>query len=272
MIAQVLQSSALILIVALGGLLSERSGMLNIGLEGMITIGAFAAAALAGAGLGALGAVAAGMAAGILTGLLFALFALRLQANPFIVGLAINLLAAGTAALLSEVVFATRGAIQLPAQLVPARWVVPAVALVLLAIVHVLLYTTPTGLHLRIAGEEPLWLTAHGLNPSRYRALALVLGGAAAGCAGALLALRVGVYLPNLSAGRGWIALVVIFLGYRIPAGLAAAALLFGIVEGLAVRAQAVLGVPPTILLALPYVVTVIAFVAYSSVVTRRGE
>jgi simple sugar transport system permease protein len=79
------------------------------------------------------------------------------------------------------------------------------------------------------------------------------------------LALRIGVYLPNISSGRGWIALVIVYLGYRSPIGLGVAALFFGAIEALSVRAQSVLGVPPTVLLALPYVLTVLAFVSYSA-------
>jgi general nucleoside transport system permease protein len=269
MIAQMFQSSALLLIVALGGLVAERSGILNIGLEGMITVGAFVAVA-ARVG-GASPAVAVGLAAlaGVIPALLFGQFSLRWGANPFIVGLAINLLAAGSVPLLSEALFGTRGSIRLAGGGGVPIWTVTAVAVAVLVTVRVGLYRTVPGLRLRVAGEQPDWLQANTVGLRRYRLLGLVVSGLLSALAGALLALRIGAYLPNVSAGRGWIGLVIIYLGYRTPLGLAAAALFFGLMEATAVRAQAVAAVPPTILLALPYLLTVIAFVTYAAIRRR---
>ncbi len=270
MIAQILQSGALLVIVAIGGLLSERSGVLNIGLEGMITIGAFTAIVLDAAGLPAILAIAIAGLAGLVPASIFIYVAIHLQANPFIVGLAINLLAAGIAPLLSETVFATRGAIRLSGETVSvAAVVVTMIGVVTFA--RVVLYHTVYGIRVRIAGEQPDWLVVNRLVPDRYRAAGLLAGGVFAALAGALLVFRVGVYLPNVSAGRGWIALVVLYLGYRRPIGVAIAGIFFAIMEALAVRAQAVIGVPPTILLALPYILTLIAFVTYSALRRRSS-
>ena len=98
----------------------------------------------------------------------------------------------------------------------------------------------------------------------------MLLSGVLAGAAGAEVAIRLGVYLPNISAGRGWIALVTIFLGYRHPFGIVLAALFFALFEGLAGSAQGFLNVPGTVLVGLPYLVTVVAMVAYSAL--RRGR
>lgn len=271
MIAQLFQSSALLLIVALGGLVAERSGILNIGLEGMITIGAFTAVAMRVSGVSPLAAVVIAGLAGIVPALLFGQFALRWEANPFIVGLAINLLAAGAVPLFSEAIFGTRGSIRLPAGGGVPIWSVSIVAAAVLVLVWIGLYRTVPGLRLRVAGEQPEWLRSNTVGVKRYRLLGLIVSGILAAVTGALLALRIGAYLPNVSAGRGWIALVIIFLGYRSPAGLAAAALFFGLVEATAVRAQAIAAIPPTILLALPYLLTVIAFVSYAALRRRRG-
>ncbi len=265
MIGQILQSSSLLLLIALGGLVSERSGILNIGLEGFITVGAFVAIALRVSGVPPVAALALTALAGLLPALLFGLFALRWDANPFIVGLAINLLAAGVTPLMSEVFFGTRGSIRLSGGGGVGIWSVSVTAVVALAVVHAGLYRTLPGLRLRIAGEQPEWLRAHGAGVRRYQLLGLLVSGVTASIAGGLLSLRIGAYLPNVSAGRGWIALVIIYLGYRKPLGVGAAALFFGLVEAMAVRAQAVVAVPPTVLLALPYVVTVFAFVSYSA-------
>lgn len=264
MMPQILQSWAILLVVALGGLLSERGGILNIGLEGMITAGAFAAIAAAQLGISIAGAVVVGAAAAMLLGLLFAQFSLRWNANPFIVGLALNLLAAGAAPLLSEILFGTRGSVRIEAGGIAATPVIVIAAAVLLT-VHLVLYHSVPGLRLRIAGEQPEWLRAQGVGVKRYQLAGLLASGILAGTGGALLALRLGVYLPNISSGRGWIALVIVYLGYRSPGGLAVAALFFGIIDAVAVRAQSVLGVPPTILLALPYLLTVVAFVSYAA-------
>lgn len=269
MIPQVLQGAALLAIVAIGGLIAERSGTLNIGLEGLITVGAFTAVLLEASGVPAPVAIIGAAAAGLLPMALFVLVSIRYHANPFIVGLAINLLAAGTAPLLSEIVFKTRGSIRVGAEPVT---VVPVVIIAILVTVvaRTFLYGTVAGIRLRIAGEQPDWLTLNRLDPNRYRTVALLTSGVLAALAGALLVFRIGVYLPNISAGRGWIALVVLYLGYRRPTGIVLAALFFASMEALAVRAQAVIGMPPTVLLALPYLLTLIAFVTYSALRKER--
>ncbi|SIQ06873.1 nucleoside ABC transporter membrane protein [Alkalispirochaeta americana] len=271
MIAQVLQSSSFLLIAALGGLVAERSGILNIGLEGMIALGAFTAVAAHLAGLGPLGSILAATLAGVVPALIFGHFVLRWRANPFIVGLAINLLSAGTIPLLSETLLGTRGSIRLPSGGGIPIQAVPVWALIVLILVWGGLFYTVPGLRLRVAGEEPRWLRANHVGVAPYQLLGLIVSGIFSALAGALLALRIGAYLPGISAGRGWIALVIIYLGYRRPWGLAGAALLFGLLEAVAVRAQATAGVSPTVLLALPYLLTVIAFVAYCAFFRRRA-
>jgi general nucleoside transport system permease protein len=264
MIPQILQSSAILLIVALGGLISERGGILNIGLEGMIGAGAFTAVALVLSGLPVVAAVFGGVLAGILLALLFSLFALRWRANPFIVGLAINVFSAGTLPLLSEIFFDSRGALRMGGHTIGYSLVV-GLAVATVMVTQVFLYRTVPGIRLRITGEEPDWMRAQHIGVKRYQTMGLVAAGGLSGLSGALLAMRIGVYLPNISSGRGWIALVIIYLGYRRPYGLAVAALFFGIMEALSVRAQSVLAVPPTVLLSLPYLFTVAAFVSYAA-------
>ncbi|MFP4151931.1 MAG: ABC transporter permease [Alkalispirochaeta sp.] len=261
---QILQSTSILLIVALGGLLAERSGILNIGLEGMIGAGAFAAITTLILGASVPFAIVAGAVTGSVFALLFSLFALRWRANPFIVGLAMNVLSAGALPLLSEIFFESRGALR-PEFDGIGVWPVVGIAAITVVTVHLFLYRTVPGIRLRVAGEQPEWMRAQRVGVNRYRLIGLVGSGIFSGLTGALLALRIGVYIPNISAGRGWIALVIIFLGYRNPYGLAAAALLFGSIEALSVRAQSVLGVPPTVLLALPYLLTVAAFVSYAA-------
>lgn len=270
MIVHVLEAASILLIVAIGALPAERSGVLNIALEGLITVGAFtmAAAVRAGAPVGV--AIGVAVMAGLAASTILIFFALYLQANPFIVGLAINVLAAGAVPLLSQALFQTRGTLRFAATRSLATSPI-AIALVLTGVVHLLLAYSVWGVRARAAGEQPAILHLHAIPERRLRAQALLWSGGCAAAAGALLALRLNVYLPNISAGRGWIALVVLYLGYRRAFGLAAAALFFGVVDAMAVRAQAVLDVPPTILLALPYLLTVIAFVSYAAYSKRRN-
>ncbi len=266
MVPQILQTSVLILLPALGALLAERSGILNIGVEGMIGFGAFTAILSIHFGASVPVAIFAGAVSGLIPALIFNLFALRFAANIFIVGLALNLLSVGILPFFSELFFSTRGVVQIS----PAIASLPYAVLVGIAVTWafatwVILYYTRFGLRVRIAGEESEWLRTRGVDPGRIRSMAMLFSGISAGLAGALLSLRIGAYLPGISAGRGWIALVVIYLGYRSVPGLVAAAVLFGSLDALAVRAQALLDVPPTILLALPYVLTLVAFVTYSA-------
>ena len=240
----------------------------------MIGFGALAAVTVVHFSEGAplVGAIVAGTLAGIVPAAIFALFTLRFSANIFVVGLAINLLSVGVLPFFSEQLFFTRGVVQidLGGASISYRSLV-TIALAWAALTWIVLHRTVYGLRLRIAGEEEEWLRTRGISPAMVRVPAIFFSGASAGLAGSLLALRIGAYLPGLAAGRGWIALVVIFLGYRTVPGLAAAALLFGLLDAIAIRAQAILDVPPTILLALPYLLTVVAFVTWSAIRTYRN-
>ena len=123
----------------------------------------------------------------------------------------------------------------------------------------------PLGLRIRVAGSAPDLLESRGIPAARPRALALLLSGALSGLAGAGIALRLGAYLPGLSGGRGWIALVVIFLGYRRPVGVLFATIAFAFAEALAIRAQGLAGVSPTLLLSLPYLLVFAGLILYAS-------
>lgn len=271
MMVQVIQASSVLLLAALGALIAERAGVLNIGIEGMIAAGTFVGIAGVLLGLSPAVALVATIVAGALLAGLFALFHLRLGANPFIIGLAINVLVAGVLPLASSVLLGTRGAVRLDQPTFGPSVVVTA-AVVAVAVAEVVLRTTRFGLRLTIAGQEPEWLRVNAIAVGPYRATALVVSGVLAGLAGGLLALRLGAYVPGLAAGRGWIALVLLYLGYRRPLGLVIAAPFFGLVDALATSAQGAIGVSPTLLLALPYVLTVIAFVSYSAITRRQAH
>jgi general nucleoside transport system permease protein len=277
-----------ILLAALGGLFAELAGVLNIALEGLILIGAFAGIlAAAYTGNLAIGMLAGAVAGGLLATLL-AGFTTRLKANIFIAGLAVNLFAAGLIPFLSTWMFGTKGVLRFPDlprlprlfvgvqtgarlldQLLFGHSITVYLAWVAAMVAAIVLYRTPFGLRLRATGAHEPSVVVSGVNAVAYRRVAIVVSGLAAGLAGAAISLRLGVYLPNISAGRGWIALVAIYLGYRSPVGIVVAALLFGFTESLAGAAQGLLAIPGTVLLGLPYAITVVAMILYSAVRSR---
>lgn len=276
MIANVLTTMTPILIAALGGLLSDQAGVLNIALEGMMLIGAFVGAACAAA-LGSVPAgVLVGAIAGGLAGVVFTVASMELRANIFVVGLAMNLLAVGMIPMLSLGFFDTKGVVRfesMPESL--GIFQVDALtlfAVVLVPIVWFGLYRTKFGLRLRATGRNEDALTVRGYKPAHYRRTALILSGVLAGAGGAAISLRQGVYVPNITAGDGWIALVCIYLGNRHPIGILIAAIVFSIAEDVAVAAQGYLEIPPTLLLGLPYFLTVIAMIVYSALRTSRRK
>lgn len=264
------------LLAALGGLFSERAGLLNIALEGLMLAGAFTAILVTQV----TGSWLLGTLGGVLAALLFsALFALvhhRLKTDLFITGLALNLLIPTLITLASQALFQTKGALRLDPTPNLHLWPDGPTVFVLLALLAVpatafVLTQTRFGLRLRASGATPELLLSRGLNPVRYQTAALLLSGLGAGLAGAALALSLGAFTPNLSAGRGWIALVALYLGYRHPWGILIACLLFAGAESLAQRLQGSQNLPTGFILALPYLLTVLALVAYSLLRRRFG-
>ncbi len=276
MIANALELMVPILLAALGGLLTERAGVLNIGLEGLILAGAFAGIVGANAFDSQLAGLFVGAAAGGLLAALYSVACLELRANIFVAGLATNLLAAGIVPYLSALLYDTKGVVRLTgepgfASLFGVSIMVP-IALVFAAVVAIALYETPFGIRVRAVGGSPAALSARALDPRRYQRAAMLLSGVFAGVAGAEMSLRLGVYLPNISAGRGWIALVAIFLGARHPLGVVGAAAVFAFFESFAGAAQGFTDIPGTLLLGLPYLITLAAMVVYSALGRRGGS
>ena len=278
------------LLAAIGGLMTELAGMLNIALEGLILIGAFFSVIFAAA----TGSLFLGIILGILMTILFAwifgAITLYLKANVFITGLATNLLASGLTAVLSFYMFGTKGVLMfelpsLPSLNVPALHGIPLIGDILfghnilvymswliVVIAWFAIYRTPFGFRLRGTGSNPKAMVALGLKPERYQMAGILISGFTCGLAGAVLTLNLGAYVPNISAGRGWIALVVIYLGGKTPFGILGAALVFGIAESLSNYAQGFIDIPADFILAFPYIITVIAMVIMSIVQHKRAE
>jgi simple sugar transport system permease protein len=259
-----------LLFAATGGLFTELAGMLNIALEGFLLMGAFSAVAA----VWYTGSFAAGIAAGIAGSLILSALlgaaALKLKSNVFIAGLAVNLFASGFTVILSNRFFGTRGVVVLKA-LSPLPEFSPYIyaGWVFLFAAWIVLYRTPFGYRLRASALNEQALRSLGLRPDNYRFAAFLVSGLACGIGGSFLSLNLGAFVPNISAGRGWIALVVIYLGGRKPLGLFAAAFIFGLADAFSNYAQGVLEVPSDFILVIPYIFTLAVMVGVS-VYTRR--
>ena len=231
-----------LILAALGGLFSERSGVINIALEGMMLAGAFTAAAVTyaagnpngGLPLPMTGAapfigLAAGMAAGALIAAIHALACIRYKADQVVTGTAINILMLGLPAFLSGAFFLSSGSTpQIPrGQLIPRLPMIIAFALV--PITWYVLYKTPFGLRLRSVGENPEAADAAGVPVARMRYAGVLLSGVLAGIGGAYLSIgQSSLFTRNMTSGRGFIALAALIFGKWRPFQTLLACLLFG--------------------------------------------
>jgi simple sugar transport system permease protein len=267
-----------LLIAAIGELVVERSGVLNLGVEGMMVMGAvcgFAAAMVTGSPwIG----VFAGILAGAVFSLLFAFLTLSIATNQVATGLSLTLLGLGVSGMIGESFVGSAG-IKLGSLYIPYLSDIPLVGRLLFGQDPIFymsialtfgvvwfLFRTRAGLTLRSIGDSHSSAHALGIPVIRYRYLAVLFGGACAGLAGAHLSL---VYTPqwveNMTAGRGWIALaLVVFASWR-PLRVLAGAYLFGAVTIGQLHAQALgLGIPSQLLSSLPYLATVVVLVLIS--------
>lgn len=276
----VLRATVPILLAAIGGLLCERAGVFQIALEGLMLVGAFTAVSVSYASGDPYLAVVAATVAAMVTSLLLAVGNVSRHGDPIVIGIAINLFALGLTGFLLPQFFGVRGVFRDPAiagidtYAVPLLSDLPVVgralfvmtplgylAFALVPVVWVVLFRSPLGLRLRGVGENASAAQTRGVPVTRYQYAAVVVSGLLAGLAGAQLALgNVVQFAENMSAGRGWIAVVAVLLGRAHPLGVLAAALLFGLAEGLGFRLQGN-GMAVQITDALPWVATLIALV-----------
>jgi simple sugar transport system permease protein len=270
-------------LAALGELIVERAGVINIGLEGALIAGAFGALIGAGVG-GTTGGFIAGMLGGVAVALIFALFVVRLRADQIITGTAATLLAVGLTGTLYRVFYGetgaalsipTSGPVALPLLasvpiIGPVLFAQPVVTYVTYLALPVLwwwLHRTRPGLALRAIGEHPEAARAAGVRTDRLRLLAILFGGAMGGLSGATLVLaQAGTFAEGMSAGRGFIAIAVVALGRWQPLGVAIAAVLFGAASATQFLLQAMgWSLPYQLFLTLPYVLTLIALTGVRS-------
>lgn len=277
LIASTVRLATPLALAAMGELVAERAGVLNVGIEGMMLTGALAAFAV-GAATGSLAlAVLAATAAGVAMAALFALFVLRRQADPIVSGTALNVLALGLTGVLFRSLNPPGSALAKAPQmgeLVPGLNLYVLVALALVAAVAIFLGRTRAGLALRAVGERADAAHAQGVDVLRIRFAATLFGGACAGLAGSALVLWISdTFVEGMTSGRGFIALsLVLFGGYR-PARIVAGALLFGAANALQYRLQAAgSAIPYNLLLMTPYVLTLIVLALFAGRVRAPGD
>lgn len=273
-----------LLLAALGGLWSERAGVLNIALEGQLQTGAFTAAVIfLFTGNPVLAALGAGMV-GLLFSLVLAWGHLKLKADLFITGLALNLLLPALAAWVSQGLFGNQGVIRsTQSSGVAVSFGLPGwgsifdghsaffwVAGVFTAGTAFVLARTRFGLRLRTSGSKEELLASRGLSVGFYRTSALGLSGTLAALGGAALTLHLGAYVPGMSAGQGWMALAAVYLGFRRAGGVLAACLVLAASQLAAHSVQRFVDLPSGVFLALPPLITCVVFVVGSALRRRR--
>jgi simple sugar transport system permease protein len=266
MIAAMAAAAVPLILASLGGLLSERAGVLNISLEGCMTAGAFTAAILVNAGVPVGAALPAALLAGAILGGILAAVHLGLGANLFIAGLGINLLVPSLTGMISRLIHGHKGNITLPGRIFESfteSGVLPAsaAALLLIPATALILHRSAFGRAVRAAGSDSGFLAERGLETTTIRLLTLMISSAAAALAGAYITLRIGAWVPGMVAGRGWISLVIIWLGFKRPAGILMASYFFSITEIISGRLQGDAGLSSTLFLALPYLMALLALI-----------
>lgn len=277
-ILTILTAATPLLLASIGELVVERSGVLNLGVEGMMAVGAvcgFGAALMTGSPL--IGVLAA-IAAGALLSLLFGFLTLTMVSNQVATGLALTLLGLGLAGLIGES-FVGQPGVKLEKIVIPGLTGIPFIgpivfgqdplvyaSLLIVAATSYVLFRSKTGLIIRAVGDSHQSAHALGYSVIGVRYLCVMFGGACSGLAGGYLSL---VYTPqwveNMTAGRGWIALALVVFASWLPWRLAIGAYLFGTITILGFSLQALgVGIPSQLLSSLPYAVTILALVVIS--------
>jgi ABC-type uncharacterized transport system permease subunit len=259
-----------LVLAAMGGLFSERSGVINIALEGMMLAGAFTAAAVTYAAGNPYIGLVAGMAAGLTIAAIHALVSIRYRADQVVTGTAINILMFGMPAFLSGAFFLSSGSTpQIPKeQLVP--WIPIVIAFVLVPVIWYVLYRTPFGLRLRSVGENPEAADAAGVPVARMRYAGVLLSGVLAGLGGAYLSIgQSSLFTRNMTSGRGFIALAALIFGKWRPVQTMLACLLFGFTEAISIQMQGVVklpsgdDIPVQFVQMVPYVLTIVVLAGF---------
>jgi simple sugar transport system permease protein len=273
-----------VLLAVLGEIFTERSGVLNLGLEGIMAMGAFAGFAGGFASGNAWLGLMAGLAAGALMGLIMAFFSVTLKTNQVVTGISLVILGSGLSAFMYRELFGISSRpprVEGVADLnIPVLSQIPVVgpilfqhsvvvylAVLLVVLSWAALFRTTWGLKVRAVGEAPSAADTSGINVAHIRYVCVIVGSALAGLGGAVLSVaQMGLFVENMVAGRGWIAIALVIFARWRPSLALAGALLFGVADALQFRLQALgfAAVPYEFLLMLPYLLTILVLVGSS--------
>ena len=259
-----LRSAAPLIFAAMGGLLSERSGVTNIALEGLMLMGAFAAVAGTWFSGNPFVGLMVAIITGALGGMIFAFWSVTLRADQIVAGTAIVLLGLGLTSFLTEQVWGQAGSSP-PVERLPTIGlgmnVLLPVAFLLVPITHWFLFKTKPGLRVQACGEKPEAAQAVGIDVGRYRYAMVIASGVLAAVGGAYLSIGdLSQFTTNMTAGRGFIALAAVIFGNWMPWATMGAALLFGFAQAMRFQVQALdLPINQDVIIALPYLLTLIA-------------
>lgn len=271
---QMLRSATPVALAAMGGLMTEHAGIMNIGMDGMILMGAFTAVAVSILSGSALAGTLAAILVGILVGLFFALFVVKFKSDEFIIGTALNIFAGGLTTFLLWAMFDVRGTVRtehgLPTvdlgileripflgPILSGNSLFIYLTVLLVFAMWALVYKTPLGFWIRAAGEHPATLRTAGISPERMKWLSSTLCGAFCGLAGAQLALgNVTMFSEGMSNSRGYVAFACVIFGGANPRKVYLAALMFGFFDALGYRLQEY-NISANLTSMIPYVITV---------------
>jgi len=265
-----------LLFAALGGLFSERAGVINIALEGLMLSGAFVAAVVTYELNNPYIGFVSGLIAGALTALVYAVAVIKFEADQVVAGFAINILMLGLPAVISARIYDSAGSTQQIAQeyLLPDFYnrlsLASIVAFLLVPACWYVLYKTPFGLRLRAVGENPAAADSAGVDVAKLRYTAVIISGVLAAAGGAYLSIgQSSLFTRGMTAGRGFIALAALILAKWKPIPVLFSCLFFGFTEALAIQFQGVVklpsgeDIPVQFIQMIPYVLTIIVLAGF---------
>ncbi|CAM4247234.1 ABC transporter permease [Paenibacillus alkaliterrae] len=271
-----------ILLAALGGALCARVGLFNVGLEGLVLMGAFSAIVGNHFTGNVFAAVIFAVICTIIFSILFGYMSIHLKANVIVVGIALNFLALGLTTFSLRAVFDVKGAYYNKDMIGLPKWEIPLLqdipwfgealsghsplvylSILLVIFLQLFLFKTVTGFRLLAAGENPTAAKSLGIKVARIQYGAVLMCSVLCGLAGAQLSLgNVTMFTEGMTSGRGFIALVATMLGQSNPLGVAASSLLFGFMDALSIRLQG-FAMPTHFTMMLPYIVTIAAMLFF---------
>ncbi len=257
MILGLAASSCTLFLIAAGALYSEYAGRLALFLDAVINLSAFLFFTLFSVTGSTIFAFFAAVVISSLTVYASALLTEYLKADPFVAAIALSLIIEGTITAISVNIFGTRGVLTSENFMFPradVRLTAAVVCAVLSVLLIIFLKTSVKGLYFRIAGTDSAVLEARGINSASYKCAAWPVSAFCASSAGCFYAAEISSFVPNIAGGRGWIALLLVFLGRKKPLYIAAAALFFAAAECFAsYLPNALPNIPPALLISLPY-------------------